>query len=376
MPPLPITQFEAHLPQLVALLEKLVQIESPTTSKTGLDELGRFVAAEMEARGAQVRIEPQTDAGDHQVGTWGEGQGGLLLMAHLDTVHPLGTLEHMPFRKHENRLFGPGVLDMKAGIAMALTAIEILRQNEKLRKGRLTFLCTSDEETGSRTSRALIDQIAQEHELVLCLEPALADGGLKTWRKGTLAFRVEAVGKAAHAGSNIKDGVNAILEMAHQIPGFVSLADDKSQTTVNVGVIQGGTRSNVVPDLCWLRVDVRAKTKAEGDRVLAAMLALDPILEGAEIKVKGGWNRPPMERNEQMIRTFQRAQGIAGDLGLSLSEGGSGGGSDANFVADLGVPVLDGLGAIGTGAHTKHEQIETDSLAEKTALIAALISEW
>ncbi len=376
MPPLPITQFEAHMPQLIALIEKLVQIESPTTSKSSVDEFGRFVAAEMEARGAQVRDEPQTEAGDHRIGTWGDGQGGLLLMVHLDTIHPLGTLEHMPFMKRENRLFGPGVLDMKVSIAMALTAIEILLQNEKLRQGRLTLLCTSDEETGSRTSRALIEQMAQEHELVLCLEPALPDGSLKTWRKGTLAFRVEAVGKAAHAGSNIKDGVNAILEMALQIPVIAALADEQSETTVNVGVIQGGTRSNVVPDLCWLRVDVRAKTKDEGDRVLAAMLALEPILEGAEIKVKGGWNRQPMERNELMIKTFQRAQGIARDLGLSVSEGGTGGGSDANFVAALGVPVLDGLGAIGTGAHTKHEQIETESLAERTALIAALISEW
>ena len=376
MPPLPITQFEPHMPQLITLVEKLVQIESPTTSKSGVDELGRFVAAEMEARGAQVRDEPQTDAGDHRIGTWGDGPGGLLLMVHLDTVHPLGTLEHMPFAKHDNRLFGPGVLDMKVSIAMAFTAIEILLRNGKMRQGRLTLLCTSDEETGSRTSRALIEQMAQEHELVLCLEPALPGGSLKTWRKGTLAFRVEAVGKAAHAGSNIKDGVNAILEMAHQIPGIAALADDETETTVNVGVIQGGTRSNVVPDLCWLRVDVRAKTKDEGDRVLAAMLALEPILEGAEIKVKGGWNRQPMERNEQMIKTFQRAQGIAHDLGLSISEGGTGGGSDANFVAALGVPVLDGLGAIGTGAHTKHEQIETESLAERTALIAALISEW
>ncbi len=376
MPPLPITQFEAHIPQLTALIEKLVQIESPTTSKSGVDEIGRFVATEMEMRGAHVRVEHQTKAGDHRIGTWGEGQGGVLLMVHLDTVHPLGSLEHMPFTKRENRLFGPGVLDMKASIAMALTAIEILRQDERLRQDRLTLLCTSDEETGSRTSRALIEQMAQEHELVICLEPALPDGSLKTWRKGTLAFRVDVVGKAAHAGSNIKDGVNAILEMAHQIPRIVALADDETETTVNVGVIQGGTRSNVVPDLCWLRVDGRAKIKAEGDRVLAAMLALEPILEGAEIRVRGGWNRDPMERNEQMIKTFQRAQGIAHELGLSLSEGGTGGGSDANFVAALGVPVLDGLGAIGTGAHTKHEQIETESLAERTALIAALISEW
>lgn len=376
MAPLPISQFEVQLPQLITLIEDLVLIESPTTSKSGLDELGRFVSAEMEARGARVRTDEQTKAGNHQIGAWGEGGGGLLLLAHLDTVHPLGSLDHMPFEKRENRLFGPGVQDMKASIAMALTAIEILGQNKKLGKNNVTLLCTSDEETGSRTSKSLIEQMALEHELVICLEPALPGGDLKTWRKGTLAFRVEAIGKAAHAGSNIKDGVNAILEMTRQIPGIIALADENAETTINAGVIQGGTRSNVVPDLCWLKVDVRAKTKGEGDRIEAAMLALEPILDGAEIRVKGGWNRPPMERNEQMLKTFKRAQGIANDLGVSVSEGGTGGGSDANFVAALGVPVLDGLGAIGTGAHTKHEQIEIASLAERTALMAALISEW
>ena len=376
MAPLPISQFEVQLPQLITLIEDLVLIESPTTSKSGLDELGRFVSAEMEARGARVRTDEQTKAGNHQIGAWGEGGGGLLLLAHLDTVHPLGSLDHLPFEKRENRLFGPGVQDMKASIAMALTAIEILGQNKKLGKNNVTLLCTSDEETGSRTSKSLIEQMALEHELVICLEPALPGGDLKTWRKGTLAFRVEAIGKAAHAGSNIKDGVNAILEMTRQIPGIIALADENAETTINAGVIQGGTRTNVVPDLCWLKVDVRAKTKGEGDRIEAAMLALEPILDGAEIRVKGGWNRPPMERNEQMLKTFKRAQGIANDLGVSVSEGGTGGGSDANFVAALGVPVLDGLGAIGTGAHTKHEQIEIASLAERTALMAALISEW
>ena len=376
MAPIPISQFEVQLPQLISLIEDLVLIESPTTSKSGLDELGRFVSTEMEARGARVRTDEQTKAGNHQIGAWGEGGGGLLLLAHLDTVHPLGSLDPMPFEKRENRLFGPGVQDMKASIAMALTAIEILGQNKKLGKNNVTLLCTSDEETGSRTSQSLIEQMALEHELVLCLEPALPGGDLKTWRKGTLAFRVEAIGKAAHAGSNIKDGVNAILEMTRQIPGIIALADENAETTINAGVIQGGTRSNVVPDLCCLKVDVRAKTKDEGDRVEAAMLALEPILDGAEIRVKGGWNRPPMERNEQMLKTFKRAQGIAIDLGVSVSEGGTGGGSDANFVAALGVPVLDGLGAIGTGAHTKHEQIEIASLAERTALMAALISEW
>jgi glutamate carboxypeptidase len=264
---------------------------------------------------------------------------------------------------------------MKVSVAMALTVLAALGESGKLPAG-VSLLCTSDEETGSRSSRKLIEELASEAALVLCLEPALPGGALKTWRKGILGFRIEVYGTAAHAGSDIRNGVNAILEMSHQVQAATALADDKAETTVSVGVIAGGTRSNVVPQTCWARIDVRAKNVSEGERIIREMQALKPVLPGAELEVRGGWNRPPMERDDRMQATFQRACSIGKTLGMNLSEGGTGGGSDANFVAQLGVPVLDGLGALGRGAHTHDELVEIDTLAERATLLAALISEW
>jgi glutamate carboxypeptidase len=265
---------------------------------------------------------------------------------------------------------------MKVSLAMALTVIERLKSDQRLRPDRISLLCTSDEEIGSLSSRELIESLSQEHDLVLCLEPALPDGSLKTWRKGILNFRIEAVGKAAHAGSDINAGTNAIVEIAHQIPEILKLAEVSTDTTVNIGVIQGGSRSNVVPDRCSLKVDVRAKTREEGERVLRGIQELKAVLDGAEVTIEGGWNRPPMERDRLMQDTFQRAAEIVSRLGIELSEGGTGGGSDANFVAGLGVPVLDGLGAIGVGAHSPNERVELSSLSSRCAILAALIADW
>jgi glutamate carboxypeptidase len=375
MPLLSIGEFETRLPDLIGLLQQLVEQESPTTAKDQIDELGRRLAGEMKGRGAQLTHFEENQAGDHWMGLWGEGEEQILLLTHMDTVHPLGSLESMPWNVSENRLYGPGVLDMKVSIAMALTALDALTAQGRLEK-RVALLCTSDEETGSHTSKNLIEELAAESMLVLCLEPALPDGSLKTWRKGILNFRLEAHGTAAHAGSDIGSGVNAILEMAHQVQVVSKLGDDDHGTTINVGVINGGTRSNVVPQHCRARIDVRAMNHSEGERIRRAMESLEPVLDGARLELRGGWNRPPMERDALMIETFQRAQEIGGQIGLTLTEGGTGGGSDANFVARLGVPVLDGLGAIGRGAHTSEEQVELESLAERTALLAALISGW
>ena len=375
MPPLPIDEFETRLPDLISLLQRLVEQESPTTVKEQVDELGRQVAAEMKARGAQLTHFEESQAGDHWMGLWGEGDAQILLLTHMDTVHPLGSLESMPWGVSDNLLYGPGVLDMKVSIAMALTALEALAAGDRLDK-RVALLCTSDEETGSHSSRNLIEELAGQSALVLCLEPALPDGALKTWRKGILYFRLEAHGAAAHAGSDIENGINAILEMAHQVQVVSRLGDDDHGTTVNVGVINGGTRSNVVPQHCRARIDVRAMSLNEGERIRQAMEKLTPVLPGARLEVRGGWNRPPMERNALMVDTFKRAREIGHQLQMDLKEGGTGGGSDANFVARLGVPLLDGLGALGRGAHTSDEQVETQTLAERTALLAALISEW
>jgi len=373
---LPISHFETRLPDQLDLLRSLVEIESPTTEKAAVDSLGEFVAESMRRRGAVVRQFTQAASGDHWLGQWGEGSGGILLMAHLDTVHALGTLARMPWRVNGKRLHGPGILDMKSGVAIALTAIEGLQGAAWTPASRVSLLCTSDEETGSHSSRELIEQLAREHSLVLCLEPGLADGSLKTWRKGIGDFRVEVTGKAAHAGANPEAGVNAIVEMAHVIRQIAALEDPAKGTSVSIGVIGGGTRSNVIPATCFAEIDVRVLDESEMSRLDAAMAGLTPTLPKARISFEGGWNRPPMPRTAMLAETFARARAVAARIGLQLTEGGTGGGSDANFVAPLGVPVLDGLGAVGNGAHSEREYIELDSLPTRTALLAAMIGEW
>jgi glutamate carboxypeptidase len=374
--PLPISHFEALQGDQLDLLKKMVELESPTTDKTAVDELGNFVAEEMRRRGATVRHFPQETAGDHWLGQWGQGRGGILVMTHIDTVHALGTIADMPWRVVGDRLHGPGVQDMKSGLAIALSAIEALGDASLLPETRVSLLCTSDEETGSHTSRKLIEDLSREHALVLCMEPGLPDGSLKTWRKGIGDFRVEVTGRAAHAGANPEAGVNAIVEMAHVIRRLDSLGDQAKGTTVSVGVVGGGTRTNVVPASCFAEVDMRVLEESEMERLNAAMSDLKPSLPEARITFKGGWNRPPMPRTPILGEAFAHAQDIASKIGIQLTEGGTGGGSDANFVAPLGVPVLDGLGAVGNGAHSEREYIELTSLPQRTALLAALISEW
>jgi glutamate carboxypeptidase len=297
-------------------------------------------------------------------------------MTHLDTVHPLGTLAVFPFSERDGRLFGPGVLDMKASFAIGLTAIAALREAGAMPETSITWLCTSDEETSSRASRPFIERLAASHDRILCLEPALPNGSLKTHRKGVGLYRLEARGRAAHAGSEPEQGVNAILEMAQQALDVAALADAAKGTTVNVGVIQGGTRSNVVPEICRARVDIRVETMEEAERLERAFRALRPRAPGALLQVEGGLNRPPMVRTEAIARAFARAQQIGSQLGLSLQEGGTGGGSDANFIAHLGKPLLDGVGAVGEGAHSDRENVQVRSLVERAALLAGLISAW
>ncbi len=254
--------------------------------------------------------------------------------------------------------------------------MRVLGDEASLPPRPLTLLCTADEETGSESSQALIEARAQQHILVLCLEPALPGGALKTFRKGIGVFELNVTGRPAHAGVEPELGINAVLEMANQILALEGLADPGAGTTINVGVIEGGTRSNVVPERCRAEVDVRVKTEAERERIDSGLGALAAVLPGAKLQLTGGWNRPPLERNARMVRTFNQARSLAARVGLDLQEGGTGGASDANLVAPLGVPVLDGLGAIGAGAHTDEEYIDQDTLAERAALLAALLTGW
>lgn len=374
--PLSVAEFERSLPELIALLRKLVEIETPTAEKEAVDTLGELVAQEMAGRGAEVERHHQTRVGDHWVGTWGSGPGGALLLTHLDTVYSIGTLGHMPWREENDRLFGPGVLDMKGGVAIALTALGALRQAGRLPPRKVTLLCTSDEETGSHTSRPLIEDLARRHAVVFCLEPGLADGSVKTWRKGIGDFEIEVVGRAAHAGANPEAGVNAIVEMAGQIERLRRLAELGPGITVNPGVISGGRLSNVVPDSCRLRLDVRVTDKREQQRVQQALDSLAPILPGARLSVRGEWNRPPMPRSASIAAAYARVQAIGRRLGIRLTEGGTGGGSDANFVAPLGVPLLDGMGPVGNSAHSEREHVIRSSLPSRSALLAACLTEW
>lgn len=359
---------------MVADLIRLVELESPTEDKAAIDRLGRVLADELHGLGAQVDVLPQEAAGDHLRARWGVGPGGILLLCHMDTVWPLGTLAQMPARVTDGRLYGPGAFDMKGGIVNALWAIRALRALDLTPGRRITLLITSDEEVGSATSRTLIEAEAVEHDAVYVLEAAHPpDGALKTWRKGVGRYRIHVTGRASHAGAAHAEGVNAIEELAHQVLAIQALTNYEAGTTVNVGRVGGGTRSNVVPAQAWATVDFRVMNQPQADRIDAAFRGLTPRLPGTQIEVTGGLNRPPMVRTEAVVALYRRAEVVAAELGLAISETGTGGGSDGNFTAALGVPTLDGLGVAGDGGHALHEHVIIASLPERAALLAGLL---
>ncbi len=368
-----------------SLLRKLVETESPSTDKAAVDRVGAIVAEEARRLGADVETVPVKDAGDLVIARWNgphpqplsprERGDGILLLCHMDTVFPLGTLEKMPYREADGKIYGPGALDMKAGIVISLAAIEELKNAGDMNHP-VTLLCTSDEEIGSLSSKSLIEELAMESDLVLVMESALLDGSLKTWRKGVGEFLVEVKGRAAHAGGAHEEGRNAIEEIAHHVLAIQKLTNYERGTTLNVGVLHGGTVSNVVPEKAVAQVDVRILQPGEWERVEAEMRAFSPVIEGTSLEITGGLNRPPMPFDGTMQAAFEKARVIAEGIGVELKAGGSGGGSDANFVAPLGVPVLDGIGAVGEGYHSEREFIFADSLQERARLIAALLREW
>jgi len=365
-------------------LRQLVEMESPSTDKAAVDRVARFVAERARAAGAEVTVLPQerwgdhllARWGDHLLARWGDGTGGFLLLCHLDTVWPVGTLAERPWRVEGEQAFGPGVYDDKASAAIILAALEGLQALGLAPRHPVTVLFNSDEEVGSPSSRPLIEAEAARARVVFCVEPARPDGALKVWRKGTGRYTVTALGRAAHAGADHEKGVNAIEELAYQVLRLQGMTDYGAGTTVNVGRIDGGTRANIVPDRAQVRVDVRVKTMAEWERISAAIAALQPVLPGARLVVEGGMSRPPMEAFPVTLEPFRRAQEIAAGLGLTLTADGTGGASDANFTAAMGIPTLDGLGALGDGAHSVDEYIFIPSLTERAALLAALLMEW
>jgi len=359
------------------LIGELVRAESPSDNKVAVDACMALAASHAKRLGGRVRLHRQQDLGNLLEARFGSRSGsgkvpGILLLGHLDTVWPLGTLETMPCRQSGSRLFGPGVLDMKAGVAMAFTAIEMLAESGSLDR-EIVLLLNSDEEIGSPVSRPITERLAQECGSVYVLEPAQ---GLayKTARKGTGDFRIEVHGVAAHAGVDFDKGANALVELARAIETVTGWTDLKRGLTVSVGVAGGGTKSNVIPAEAWAEVDVRIAHRADGPRIEKKFAALKAIDKRRSLTVTGGLNRPPMERTRGTVRLFRQAQALAAGLGFQLGEAATGGASDGNFTSALGVPTLDGMGAVGEGAHARHESIMIDQLAPRTALLAGMLA--
>jgi glutamate carboxypeptidase len=359
-------------------LQQFVQAESPSLDKAAVDRFGQMVAKEWKQRGARVTVLRQRERGDHVRVEWNplarSAKGQILVLGHLDTVYGLGTLAQMPFRVSRGRACGPGTFDMKAGLVIALFAADALRAAGWQPEKRIVFLWTSDEEIGSGTSLAAIEREARRSDAVLVLEPAAGlSGDVKTGRKGVGEIEIVATGRAAHAGLNPEDGVNAIREIALQIARLSRWNQPRRGITVNAGVIEGGTRVNVIPEKARVTVDLRAVRAADIVTLEGKFHALRPILRGAKLQIRGGFSRPPMERKTSAA-LYARARYLAREMGITLGEAYVGGGSDGNFTAALGVPTLDGLGAVGEGAHSPDENILIRALPERAALVASLLA--
>lgn len=367
--------FRSRQGEIVQLLKQLVALESPTQDKKAVDACVAFAAREFKKVGCKITAYPQPDTGDLTVAEFAPGRlkdadDEILVLGHLDTVWPVGQLVKMPFYVQGNRIYGPGVLDMKAGVAMLLAALRALHGLNVKPQKRITVFLNAAEETGSDASTGLIRKLARRASLVLCLEPALPGGALKLERKGRVVVRLDVRGRAAHGGTPEK-GVNAIEELAAQIARFKRLR--VRETTVNLGLAGGGEKANIVAESAWAVLDVRFWKAADRDRVLRLLREAPPVLRGAKMRVSVESTTPPMEKTKASEKLFLRAQGIAAGLGQTLKAGRSGGGSDASFAAGLGVPTLDGLGPDGDGIHAEHEHLVLPSLVERTALLTELL---
>lgn len=383
-----IAYFHARQEKLINLIRALVEEESTSREAERLDRIARLAAKKLEAHGGLLDLHPVAGYGTHLRARFFARPDGsppapnserdeaksLLVIGHLDTVWPVGTLARRPFHiSSDGRAYGPGVFDMKAGVAVLIEALGAIRTLGLQTRRPVTVLLTCDEEIGSRTSRELIEEEAGRAAAALVLEPPVPGGVVKTSRKGVGDFTIRALGRSAHAGLDPKRGVNAIVEMAHQTLRLDALNDFERGTTISVGVIRGGTASNVIPAEATARVDLRYWEPEEGARIEAAIKGLTPVLAEAKLEITGGINRPPMKRTAEIAALYEHARGLAGELGFELREAGVGGGSDGNFTAAAGVPTLDGLGVDGAGAHAEDEHIIVDDLPRRAALITRLL---
>jgi glutamate carboxypeptidase len=372
-----LQEIKKRQPQLLELLQSLVEVESPSDNKASVDCGMALAAAQSESLGGRVKTHRQRDFGDLlevRFGPSSRSSKPILLLGHLDTVWPLGTLAQMPFKVQKGRVWGPGVLDMKGGVAMALTAIRALKEDGQLLRP-ITLLLVSDEEVGSPASRPITEKIARECEAVYVLEPAqgIDPGAYKTARKGIGHYRIHVTGVAAHSGVDFEKGHSAIAELAYQIGIIQSFTDLKRGLTVNVGTIRGGSRSNVIAAEAEAEVDVRIARSADAEKIDRRFRCLRVQDRHCVVIVEGGLNRPPMERTRGTVALFRRAATLARTMGFDLEEAATGGGSDGNFTSALGIPTLDGMGAVGEGAHATHESLLLEHLAPRTALLAEML---
>ncbi len=366
-------------PHLLAFIRELVTAESPSDAKAAVDACVALAAARVRELGGRVKLHKQRAFGDLLEARFrprSESKSSalqpILVLGHLDTVWPVGTLKSMPCRLSAGRLWGPGALDMKAGVAMALTAIEMLAEAEIMER-EIVLLLTGDEEVGSPVSRPLIERLAAGCAAVYVLEPAQ---GLayKTARKGIGNWRIDVHGLSAHAGVDFAKGANAIRELARIIETVSGWTDLPRGITVSAGVAGGGTKSNVIPAHAWAEVDMRFPRRVDGSRIARQFAALKPADPRCTLAVSGGVNRPPMERRSGTVRLYRQARALAAEMGFTLPEASTGGGSDGNFTSALGVPTLDGMGAVGEGAHAAHESVILEHLAPRTALLAGMLA--
>jgi glutamate carboxypeptidase len=361
-----------HQQEMVDQLQQFIALESPTNHKPSVDQLGMVLAEQLRQLGAAVEILPQTEVGDVIRARWGQGDDGLLILSHMDTVWDVGTVTGRPTTVEDGKLYGVGSMDMKGGIVIALWALRALREHNVFPDQQITYLLNSDEETGSQVSGGIIEEEALKHRAVFVTEPP-EHGAYKTARKGVSSYRVTATGRAAHAGAEHAQGVNAIEELARQILIIQGMTDYEIGTTANVGVVEGGTRGNVVPAQASAQVNVRATTRANAIKIDEQMHALKPHHPEATIEVEGGIGVPPMERTPEIAALFKQAQSLAREMGIEITEGSTGGGSDGNRTAALGVPTFDGMGVVGEGGHSIHEYAVIDSLSERAAIMAAML---
>ena len=368
---------DRNLEAFLTDLRRFVETESPTVDKAACERAGGYLAELFaEYTRAEIIRHPQPRWGDHFEARVGSGARRILLLGHFDTVWPTGTIARLPCRVDGDRFTGPGSFDMKYGDLQAAWGLRLVVDAGALRDRSFVFFGNSDEEVGSPTSRPIIERLARESECVFVLEPSVgAAGAVKLWRKGVGMYRLEVEGVASHAGADPEQGRSAVLEMAHQIIDLHRLNDAAKGTTVNVGVVRGGTRSNVVAAHAEAEIDLRVRTAEEARRADERILSRPTFVDGATVRAQGGLNRPPMEETPASRRLYEKARRLAAEEGFDLPAGGTGGGSDGNFTAALGVPTLDGLGAVGDGGHADHEHVRVSTIAPRLAWFTRLLME-